>query len=171
MKSTPELEAEMLRLHYAEHWPVGTIATQLAAHPDQVRRVLGLCDARATSPIRTRLVDPYRPFIDETLTRYPKLCSTRLYDMLRERGYPGSVRTLRAFVATVRPRPRREPYLLTETLPGEQAQVDWAFVGKLAFPGGERALWLFVMVLGHSRAMWGEFVVDLTVHSLMFCHA
>jgi len=27
MKSTPELEAEMLRLHYAEHWPVGTIAT------------------------------------------------------------------------------------------------------------------------------------------------
>ena len=23
MKSTPELEAEMLRLHYAEHWPVG----------------------------------------------------------------------------------------------------------------------------------------------------
>jgi transposase len=31
-----------------------------------------------------------------------------------------------AFVATVRPRRRREPYLLTETLPGEQAQVDWA---------------------------------------------
>ena len=29
MKSTPELEAEMLRLHYAEHWPVGTIATHL----------------------------------------------------------------------------------------------------------------------------------------------
>jgi len=141
MKSTPELEAEMLRLHYAEHWPVGTIATQLAAHPDQVRRVLGLGDARAPSQMRTRLVDPYRPFIDDTLARYPKLRATRLYDMLRERGYPGSIRTLREFVATVRPRPRREPYLLTETLPGEQAQVDWAFVGKLAFPGGERALW------------------------------
>jgi transposase len=166
MKSTPELEAEMLRLHYAEHWPVGTIATQLSAHPDQVRRVLGLGDRRATSPLRSRLVDPYRPFIDEQLARYPKLRATRLYDMLRERGYPGSVRTLREFVATVRPRPRREPYLLTETLPGEQAQVDWAYIGKLAFPGGERALWLFVMVLGHSRAMWGEFVLDLSVHSL-----
>ncbi|MGE0187685.1 MAG: IS21 family transposase [Hyphomonadaceae bacterium] len=166
MKSTPELEAEMLRLHYAEHWPVGTIATQLSAHPDQVRRVLGLGDRRATSPIRARLVDPYRPFIDEQLARYPKLRATRLYDMVRERGYPGSVRTLREFVATVRPRPRREPYLLTETLPGEQAQVDWAYIGKLAFPGGERALWLFVMVLGHSRAMWGEFVLDLSVHSL-----
>jgi transposase len=166
MRSTPELEAEILRLHYAEHWPVGTIATQLAAHPDQVRRVLGLSDARAPSQMRTRLVDPYRPFIDETLARYPTLRATRLYDMLRDRGYPGSVRSLREFVATVRPRPRREPYLLTETLPGEQAQVDWAFVSKLAFPGGERALWLFVMVLGHSRAMWAEFVLDLSVHSL-----
>lgn len=166
MRSTPELEAEILRLHYAEHWPVGTIATQLTAHPDQVRRVLGLGDARAPSQMRTRLVDPYRPFIDDTLARYPKLRATRLYDMLRDRGYPGSVRTLRAHVATVRPTPRREPYLLTETLAGEQAQVDWAFIGKLAVPGGERALWLFVMVLGHSRALWGEFVLDLSVHSL-----
>jgi transposase len=166
MRSTPELEAEILRLHYAEHWPVGTIAAQLDAHPDQVRRVLGLGDARTPSQLRTRLVDPYRPFIDDTLRRYPKLLATRLYDMLRERGYPGSVRTLRAFVATVRPRPRREPYLLTETLPGEQAQVDWAYVGKVPVPGGERALWLFVMVLAHSRALWGEFVFDLSVHSL-----
>lgn len=166
MKSTPELEAEMLRLHYAEHWPVGTIATQLAAHPDQVRRVLGLADRHAPSQLRPKLVDPYRPFIDETLAQYPTLCATRLYDMVRDRGYPGSVRTLREFVATVRPKPRRAPYLRTETLPGEQAQVDWAFVGKLRFPGGERALWLFVMVLAHSRAMWGEFVLDLSVHSL-----
>ena len=166
MKSTPELEAEIVRLHYAEHWPVGTIATQLGAHPDQVRRVLGLGEARAASAPRARLVDPYRPFIDDTLARYPRLRATRLYDMLRERGYPGSVRTVRELVASVRPKPRREPYLLTETLPGEQAQVDWAFVGKLAVSGGERALWLFVMVLGHSRALWGEFVLDLSVHSL-----
>ncbi|MBE7450056.1 MAG: DDE-type integrase/transposase/recombinase [Kofleriaceae bacterium] len=44
--------------------------------------------------------------------------------------------------------------------------MDWAFVSKLPFPGGERQLWLFVMVLAHSRAMWGEFVLDLSVHSL-----
>jgi len=42
MKSTPELEAEILRLHHAEQWPPGTIATQLGAHVDQVQRVLGL---------------------------------------------------------------------------------------------------------------------------------
>ncbi len=87
--------------------------------------------------------------------------------MLRERGYRGAVRTLREYVAEVRPRPRREVYLRTEPLPGEQAQVDWAYVGKIAVPGGERALWAFVIVLAHSRAMWAEFVIDLSVHSLV----
>jgi transposase len=166
MKSTPELEAEIARLHYAEHWPVGTIAAQLETHVDQVRRVLGLDAPRATAPPRPRIVDPYRPFIDDTLRRYPKLRATRLYDMVRERGFRGSVRTVREHVALVRPRPPREAYLVTETLPGEVAQVDWAHVGELAVPGGVRALWVFVMVLANSRAMWGEFVIDLTVHSL-----
>ena len=124
MKSTPELEAEIVRLHYAEHWPVGTIATQLETHVDQVRRVLGLDAPRAPAPPRSRIVDPYRPFIDDTLRRYPKLLATRLYDMVRERGFRGSVRTVREHVALVRPRPTREAYLVTETLPGEVAQVD-----------------------------------------------
>jgi transposase len=132
-----------------------------------VRRVLGLSTTRPPSQLRPRLVDPYRPFIDDTLRRYPRLLATRLYDMVRERGYTGSIRTLREHVAAVRPKPRREVYLSTETMPGEQAQVDWAYVDKLVVPGGERALWLFVMVLAHSRALWAEFVLDLSVHSLV----
>jgi transposase len=167
MKATPELEAEIVRLHYAEHWPVGTIATQLDVHPDVVRRVLGLGVHRRPSQLRPKMVDPYREFIDDTLRRYPKLRATRLYDMLRERGFTGAVRTLREYVAQVRPRPRREVYLSTETMAGEQAQVDWAYVDKLPVPGGTRALWLFVMVLAHSRALWAEFVLDLSVHSLV----
>lgn len=33
---------------------------------------------------------------------YPTLRATRLFDMVKPRGYPGEVRTLRAYVATVR---------------------------------------------------------------------
>jgi transposase len=135
MKSTPELEAEILRLHHAEHWPPGTIATQLGAHMDQVERVLGLDTPRVPSKLRPRIIDPYRPFIDEQLRRYPKLLATRLYDMVGARGFRGSVRTVREHVALVRPRPPREAYLLTETLPGEVAQVDWAHAGEIAVPG------------------------------------
>jgi transposase len=165
--TTPELEAEIARLYYGEHWKVGTIVAQLGTHPDVVRRVLGIGVMRASAaPPRARLVDDYRAFIDETLARYPRLRATRLHDMVVERGYTGAVRTLRQYVAEVRPKPRREIYLRTTPMPGEQAQIDWAYVGKIAVPGGERALWLFVVVLSHSRAMWAEFVIDLTVHSL-----
>ncbi len=167
--SRPSLEvcAEVVRLHYAEHWRVGTITSQLGLHRDVVERVLGIGSARgASSEPRSRLVDPYRDFIAATLALYPTLRATRLYDMVRERGYRGGVRNLRAYVRTVRPTPRREVYLSTEPMIGEQSQIDWAYVGKITIDGTERALWLFVLVLAHSRALWGEFVIDLTVHSL-----
>jgi len=164
---TPQTTAEICRLFFVEHWKVGTIASQLGIHPDAVWLVLGLGPAPESGRVlRPRLIDPYREFIDETLGRYPRLCATRLHDMLRDRGFTGAVRTLREYVASVRPRRRREVYLRTEPLPGEQAQVDWAYVGKLQVDGGERALWLFVLVLSYSRALFGEFVLDLSVHSL-----
>jgi AraC-like DNA-binding protein len=36
----PAQVAEIRRLFFAEHWRVGTIATQLGLHPDTVRRAL-----------------------------------------------------------------------------------------------------------------------------------
>lgn len=166
MSVAKETEAEIRRLHYAEHWKVGTISNQLGIHPDVVRRVLGLLEPRSRSSLRPRLVDPYIGFINETLATYPTLPATRLYDMLQERGYEGSVRTLRDHVKLVRPQPKNTAYLRTEPLCAEQAQVDWAHVAKVTVAGGERVLWLFVMVLSYSRALWAEFVHDMTVYSL-----
>ena len=59
--------ATILRLHHAEQWPVGTIATQIERHHDTVERVLAQSGLPVTkqSP-RTRLVDPYLPFIHES---------------------------------------------------------------------------------------------------------
>ncbi len=164
--TTADVEAEIVRLHFVEHWPVGTIATQMGVHADVVRRVLGIGAAHRVDQPRARLVDQYRDFVKETLERYPTLRATRLHDMLRERGYKGAQRTLREYVAQVRPKPRREVFLRTEPMVGEQSQIDWAYIGKVPVDGGERALWLFVLVLAYSRAMWGEFVFDLSVHSL-----
>ena len=85
-----EIETEIRRLHFAEHWPVGTVASQLAIHEDVVRRVLGL-DTRPRTLLtpRPRLADPYRDFLVEQMTRYPRLRTTRLYDSLRG-GLPAS---------------------------------------------------------------------------------
>lgn len=161
-----EVEIEIRRLHYGEKWPVGTIASQLGLHEEVVRRVLGLLNRPKPKAPRKLLVDPYKEFISETLSRYPKLRSTRLFDMISARGYPGTPRTLRNYVAQVRPRPEGEVFLRLEPLIGEQAQIDWMHVAKMKVSGGERSLWAFVMVLSYSRAMWGELVFDTTVHSL-----
>lgn len=68
------LEAEILRLHHTEHWPIGTIARQLRVHHGTVRRVL----AQAGVPVpprsvRASMVEPYLAFIAETLGKYPTL--------------------------------------------------------------------------------------------------
>lgn len=162
-----ELEAEIRRLHEVEGWPVGTVANQLGVHHDVVERVLGLQKLGDQAGAPSRLIDPFRDFVADTLAQFPRLCSTRMFDMLVLRGYRGSARTVRRHVAEVRPRPRREAFLRVDPLIGEQAQIDWAHVGKVDVPGGRRTLWLFVIVLAWSRAQWGEFVFDLTVHSLL----
>ena len=85
-----ELEAHILRLHHAEHWPIGTLARQLHVHHATVRRVLrqaGIAIVRERP--RPSMIDPYVSFIQDTLTRYPTLRASRLYQMARERGYAG----------------------------------------------------------------------------------
>lgn len=162
-----ELVAEIRRLHYVEHWKRGTICQQLGVHPDAIERALTRHGPQPRQPSAVTLLSPYLGFIDETVQRYPRLVGTRLYDMLRDRGYVGSIRTLRRHLTTARPEPTREAYLRVETLPGEQAQVDWAHVGTLPVPGGVRKLWVFVIVLAFSRAFWAELVLDLDIYSLL----
>ena len=81
-------EHEIRRLHDAEKWKRGTIVAELGVHADVVDRVLdcGATRALLAAP-RPSLVDPYRAFIDETLKCHPRLRATRLFDMIRVRGY------------------------------------------------------------------------------------
>jgi transposase len=166
MKLSPEDEAKVRRLYFAEHWPVGTIVTQLRSSDEAVRRVLCLLNARPKPPPKPRLIEPYQDFIVETLTTYPTLRSTRIFDMIRARGFTGSPHTVRREVGRLRPARPSEAFLRVEVLIGEQAQVDWAQVGTLSVPGGERPVWVFVMILSHSRALWAELVFEQTVPSL-----
>lgn len=54
------LEAEILRLHHTEHWPIGAIATQLRVHHSTVRRVLAQAGVPSTQKTpRPSIVEPY----------------------------------------------------------------------------------------------------------------
>jgi len=171
MTTAPDLVAQIQRLYTVEKWRVGTIARQLHVHRDVVRRVVaGDCAPVHPSPLRPSRIDPYRPFIQATLAKYPTLTAARLHTMISERGYVGSTSHLRALVAGLRPRPVAEAYLRLRTLPGEQAQVDWAHFGHLHIGRARRPLMAFVMVLSHSRMIFLRFFLDARMDSFLRGH-
>ena len=71
--------------------------------------------------------------------------------MTKARGYLGSPDHFRRLIGRLRPKKAAEAFLRLRTLPGDQAQVDWAHFGKLSVGRAERALWALVMVLSFSR--------------------
>ncbi len=167
----PEQRAEIRRLFYAEHWRVGTIASHLDVHHATVQQAIERDRfVRPGSPIRPSLLDPYKAFIIATLEQYPRLRATRLYWMLRDRGFTGSAVQLRRYVRTVRPTPPAEVYLRLETLRGEQAQADWAHFGAIQIGRARRALSCFVLVLSWSRAVYARFALDQTLESFLRGH-
>lgn len=163
--------AHIRRLFYAEHWKIGTIASALGVHASTVKKAIeSERFAPRARPVRPTSLDPYKAFIAETLEQYPRLRSTRLHEMLVQRGYPGSAVQLRRYVKTVRPQSKREAFLRLTTLPGEQAQVDWGHFGKLQVGSGSRVLSCFVMVLSHSRAMFARFFLNQTMECFLRGH-
>lgn len=166
------LFAKIRRLFYAEHWKIGTIVSQLSVHPDAVRRVLGsdAFNRRRTHPPPPSMLEPYKPLIVQTLEQHPRLRATRLFEMVQQRGYPGAYAQVMRYVQTVRPQSRTEAYFRLQTLPGEQAQVDWAHFGTLSVQNAKRPLSCFVMVLSHSRAMYARFFLDQSSASFLLGH-
>jgi transposase len=166
-----ELFAKIRRLYFAEHWRIGTIAQTLGVHSDTVGKAISkekFC--RREGSYRITVLAPYSDFIKTTLEAYPKLRSTRLFSMIKARGYNGTIVQLRRHVAQNRPRKAAEAFLRLRTMPGEQAQVDWGHFGKIKIGRAERPLSCFVMVLGYSRRLYAEFVLEQKMDSLLRCH-
>ena len=171
MTISGEIEAQIMRYFHVEKWKVGTIARQLGIHHSTVDRVLSNAGIpKVTRTDRSSILDPYLPFLIETLEQFPKLTASRLYGMVRERGYTGGPDHFRHLIAHHRPRPIPEAYLRLRTLPGEQAQVDWGHFGKIKIGRSERALMAFVMVLSYSRQICLRFYPDARMSNFLRGH-
>ncbi len=166
---SPELAAEIRRLFHAEHWKIGTIASELSLHRDTVGRALETDRFNRGKIERPRLTDPYVEFVRETLQRHPRLRATRVHEMIRLRGYPGGVGMVRRLVAELRPR-RREAFLRLRAFPGEEAQVDWASFGTVQIGRARRRLSCLVLTLSWSRALALEFFFDQSMESFLRGH-
>jgi transposase len=164
----PETVAEIRRLFYAEHWKVGTIATALGLHSDTVKNALCITLPASRTPV-PRATQAYAALIRDTLQKHPRLRATRLLEMLRDRGFTGSIHQLRREIKALRPVTREAFFRLT-TLPGEQAQVDWASFGAVQIGRARRQLSCFVMTLSYSRVFYLEFFFDQRLENFLQAH-
>lgn len=141
------------------------VARRLKLHRQTVTKYWdGSVDEMTPPRYKARLtkVDSYREYITSRLEEYPELHAEALFHEIKTMGYDGSARTVRRFVAKIRPQKVRE-YKPVDALPGEQAQVDWGHVGTHVVNGVRRKLYVFVMTLSWSRAMYFEFVTSLNM--------
>jgi IS30 family transposase len=73
-----EQRARIRRLFFGEHWKVGTIAAELGVHHDTVQNAIETHRFDGRSATRPSILDPYKPFIVQTLEQHPRLRATRI---------------------------------------------------------------------------------------------
>ena len=118
-----------------------------------------------TPPQEVSSVESYRDEIATMLER--KAGPTAIYDVLRleHDDFEGSLSAVKRMCLRLQEERGVQPgdvVLRVETSPGDVAQVDFGFVGRLFDPdtGKVRKAYAFVMVLGFSRLMYVDLVFD-----------
>lgn len=122
------------------------------------------------TPPRPSRLDPFKDYLRGRFLAHG-LSAVRLFAEVRAMGFDGSEVIVRRFIQTLRDSAAAKLTVRFETPPGEQAQADWAEVGRFTLPSGEPVrLYAFVMVLSFSRMLYVEFTRSMRVETLIRCH-
>jgi transposase len=156
---------------------ISAIARRTGRDPKTIRKYIarGL-ELPAYGPRRVGCpgkLTPYLDYLCERVSTYPDLSAVRLTREIRERGYQGAYTAVKRYIAATRPPDQSKPFEVRfETPPGQQAQVDFArFVTTFTDePEITRIVWLFSLVLGHSRFIFARFVMHQDLQTLLRCH-
>lgn len=114
-------------------------------------------------------VEAYRELVVQLRKESTEIAA--IWERLKERGYTGSYSAVHRFVRGLEPR-QPEATVRVERKPGEEAQVDFGYAGRMLDPetGQPRKTWAFVMVLSWSRHQYVEFVFDQKVETWLLLH-
>jgi len=118
---------------------------------------------------RTSSLAPYYGMITDWLEQQDYR-GTRVYDLVQQEGYVGSYDVVRRYVKTVKEERGRTAYIRFETMPGQQAQVDFGDFQVREPDGSISTVYSFLMVLGYSRHTYVEFLDHCTMAAFLACH-
>ena len=161
---------DVIEMH-AQGKSIREICRSLCLSRNTVRKYLrapGVPPHRKRPPRDTRL-GPFEPFVRQCVDEGIDNCVV-LMRLLKARGYRGGYSTLKDFVRPLRPARRPKGTVRFETLPGQQAQVDYGRFRYQLPDGGTRHVWGFVMVLSWSRAIYVEFMTQADTPAFIRSH-
>ena len=170
----PDVQAEILALHFGAKKGTRAIAKQLGVSRKVVRRVVEDRQVRLKPETRGRprrsVLDPFKPRIEDMLKRDPYITAARILQDVRAEGFLGGHSILQEYVRKIRtiPHRSREAFLRIDFPPGETAQVDWGEFGT-PFNDGVK-IHCFLMVLCHSRLLYIEFTRSEKFEEFIRCH-
>jgi transposase len=119
---------------------------------------------------RQSKIDPYKPLIEGWLSQ-EDYQSSRIYELLICEGFDGSYDVVQRHVKTIKEKRDRAAYIRFETMPGQQAQVDFADFKIKCADGKEITIYCFIMTLGYSRHMYIELIDKCTTLNFLACHS
>lgn len=145
------------------------IARQLGIHRKAVRRIQKeLAGQKPPGQYsRPKKMDGYEGQVKEYLEQ--GLSAQLIWQRLHQgKGLEVSYPTVRRFVFALKGQECFVPMLCD---PGEEAQVDFGYLGRFVLPDGSSVkVWGFSMVLSYSRYAYYEVVLDQSVLTFLSCH-
>ena len=96
--------------------------------------------------------------------------ASRIYELLQTQGFKGSYDVVQRHVKKLKDKRDQVAYVRFETMPGQQAQVDFGDFAISCNDGSKLTIYCFIMVLGYSRKMYIEFIDRCTLANFLKCH-
>ena len=165
-----EVFMDILALHrqgHSQRW----IAKKLGIHRDTVKKYITQkkLPGYRKKIRRESILTQYHQLIRDWLTE-DDFSATWIFDKLKGLGYTGGYDTVRCFVRDIKQQRATQAYIRFETEPGRQAQMDWADFKIVSSGGLSQFIYLFVMVLGFSRALYAWFVERCSLEAFLDSH-
>ena len=149
------------------------IANKMGISRNTVKKYLDNPDISENShrkQSRKSLLDEYIGNIKAWLEADMEYTAAWIYDHLVPMGFRGSYEIVKRKVHELKAERQKIAYMRFETEPGYQAQVDFGEFQVEQADGSVKKLYLFSMILGYSRRMYGELVERCDLPTFLDCH-
>jgi transposase len=149
-----------------------TLIAKMTGHDwKTVSKVVKLIESGTSYPEKKPhpcILDPFKERIVEWLEK-EGLNGLKVYERLRSEGVKVGYSTVRGYLFEIKK--RDDIFVRIHTLPGEEAQIDFGYVGLTADNNGKkRKTWVFNMRMSYSRLDYYEKVYNQRVETFIQCH-